>query len=162
MVKSIGDKWAVRCTEVVCFSGGLLLEVLLYICGRIMNMYYQEAWARWQSLFWVTSFIGVKSSCYVCTVSSLVNRLVWKQRNGLVATIYYWVSVGKALSICLLIPVWPTMLCGKDDKELIIEFSSLLECKSEWCNSSHWSYWWPQMWWCRLSNFAFNIWYSVS
>ena len=29
MVKSIGGKWSVRCTEVVRFSEGLLLEVLL-------------------------------------------------------------------------------------------------------------------------------------
>ena len=30
MVKSIGGKWAIRCTEIVRFSEGPLLEVSLY------------------------------------------------------------------------------------------------------------------------------------
>ena len=42
MVKSIGGggKWAVRCTEVVCFSQGPLLEVLLYTILVKIDSFY--------------------------------------------------------------------------------------------------------------------------
>ena len=41
MVKSIGGKWAVRCREVVRFSEGPLLEVLLY------DQMFSGAWHKY-------------------------------------------------------------------------------------------------------------------
>ena len=40
MVRSIGGTGFVRCLEVVCFSEGLLLEVLLYIYNHVSVIPY--------------------------------------------------------------------------------------------------------------------------